>query len=397
MTAKVEYDTISNPEEAERLGKILSQCFNGSPDDWPYYFDTIGEKNFRVIRNEQTAVGGLAILEMGQWLGSQRIPMAGIASVGVLPEYRGTGVAIKLLTQMLKELQAKGIPLSTLYAATQRPYRRVGYEQAGTSCQWELSLNEIELGMPQSSIRDIRALPMQPVASLKPEVFQSLYQQRAIANNGNLDRNSTMWKLVLEPPQQTTYGYLIGSQTQPEGYIIFNQTQDYQLAIRDWVVLTPQAGCRLWVFLADHRSILEKVKWYGRANDPLLLLLSEQISSIKSLDRWMLRIVDVPKALEMRGYPTSVEAELHLEIEDDILPENNGKFVLSVSGGRGKVTPGGQGDLQLDIRGLAPLYTGLFTPHQLQLAGQISAKDVSSIDVAAQLFTGSEPWMPDKF
>jgi predicted acetyltransferase len=85
-----------------------------------------------------------------------------------------------------------------------------------------------------------------------------------------------------------------------------------------------------------------------------------------------------------------------LDIRDDLLLENNGKFVLTVSDGRGEVTKGGNGDLQLDVRALAPLYTGLFTPYQLQLMGQISATDVA-LTIATQLFTGSEPWMPDKF
>lgn len=79
-----------------------------------------------------------------------------------------------------------------------------------------------------------------------------------------------------------------------------------------------------------------------------------------------------------------------------MLLENNGKFVLNVSGGRSEVTLGGRGDLQLDIRGLAPLYTGLFTPYQLQLAGQISGTH-EALAVAAQVFTGSEPWMSDHF
>ena len=85
-----------------------------------------------------------------------------------------------------------------------------------------------------------------------------------------------------------------------------------------------------------------------------------------------------------------------MEVWDDLLPENNGKYVLGVSGGRGQVTKGGRGDLRLNVRGLAPLYTGLFTPYQLQLTGQLEATD-NAIAVAALMFAGSEPWMPDFF
>ncbi|MEW6499069.1 MAG: GNAT family N-acetyltransferase, partial [Cyanobacteriota bacterium] len=337
MKVQFEYGTLSSPAEAQRLGQILSQCFNGSPDDWPYYCKNIGQENLRIIRRGQDVAGGLAILQVGQWFGRKRIPLAGIASVGVPPEYRGTGVAVELLTGMLKELYANGIPLSALYAATQRPYRKVGYEQAGICCHWELPLNSIDIGANQS--QEIRALPMQPVVPVRQEVFHELYRQWAMNHNGNLDRNSVMWKLVVDPPtDRVVYAYLIGSETQPEGYVIFNQLQEQHLAILDWVTLTPTAARRLWMFLADHRSIFETVRWRGRVLDPLLLLLAEQTDCVRQLERWLLRIVDVAKALEQRGYPPEVEAELHLDVRDNLLLENNGKFVLSVSGGRGEVT-----------------------------------------------------------
>lgn len=58
-----------------------------------------------------------------------------------------------------------------------------------------------------------------------------------------------MWELLLQPPNEKVYAYLIGSQTQPEGYVIFNQAPnqqpgagEYNIFIRDWVALTTAAG-----------------------------------------------------------------------------------------------------------------------------------------------------------
>ncbi len=138
------------------------------------------------------------------------------------------------------------------------------------------------------------------------------------------------------------------------------------------------------------------MRWRSSPVDPLTLLLPEQTAKIRSLERWMLRIIDVPNALEKRGYPLGVETELHLQVEDELLPENNGKFVLKVSNGRGEVAKGGKGEFQLDVRGLAPLYTGLFAPHQLQLAGKLEATE-TALSVATSLFVGSQPWLPDFF
>lgn len=388
MTPQLEFGNVSNPEEAQRLGEILCQCFNFK--DWQLHASRMGLENFRVVRQAGQVVAGLGMHWMGQWFGGQSVPMVGLAAVGVAPEHRGTGVAALMLTQTLKELHAKGVPLSTLYASTSALYRKVGYEQAGNACIFSLPTQSIMLGD--------RTLPIHRVEPIRHE-FHDLYRQRALLTSGNLDRNQTIWERVVESKEEVVYAYLVGLEDKPEGYVIFSQKPGaklYNLVVWDLVALTPAAGRCLWTFFAAHRSLAEEVKWRGPAIDPLLSLLPEQTYQVQSLERWLLRVVNVPKALEKRGYPAGVETELHLAIQDNLLPENNGNFVLTVSGGQGEVTKGGRGELQLDVRGLAPLYTGLFTPHQLQVTGQIEAT-TSALSAAAQIFAGSEPWMSDHF
>jgi predicted acetyltransferase len=150
------------------------------------------------------------------------------------------------------------------------------------------------------------------------------------------------------------YAYLIGAAEQPQGYIIFTQhpkEDSSYLRIRDWAILTADAAQSFWSFLANHRSQIEQVRWKGSAVDFLTLVLPEQTAKVRFAQRWMLRVVDVGKALEKRGYPPGLQAELHLEVRDDLIAENNGRFILSVSNGRGEVTRGGKGELKLDIRG----------------------------------------------
>ncbi|WP_083580085.1 MULTISPECIES: GNAT family N-acetyltransferase [Planktothrix] len=91
------------------MGEILDQCFN--VQEWDEYRDFIGLENFRIIYQNGTLAGGLCIFFMGQWWGGKSIPVAGLASVGIAPEYRGGGVALELLRQTLRELYNQQIPL----------------------------------------------------------------------------------------------------------------------------------------------------------------------------------------------------------------------------------------------------------------------------------------------
>jgi predicted acetyltransferase len=390
MASRFEYGTISSLEDSQALGMILQQCFNSSAEASEAYRARLGLENFRAVRQSGRIVGGLAILPMGQWFGAQCVPMAGIASVGVAPEHRGSGAALALMQHTLQDLSAQGIALSALYPATQYFYRQVGYEQGGVRCDWEIRTDSIQLKertLPITLIND---------AQHSHEVFANLYQQQAKANNGCLERNQAIWKGIFESPN---YAYLIGEEAHPEGYLIFSQHAENNhilIQIRDWVLLTPAAIKRFWTFLADHRSMVEKVRWHHSSFDSLTFLLDERTTKINYIGHWLLRIIDVQKALEQRGYPKGIETEVHLEVQDDLLTQNNGKFILKVSEGQGEVCPGGRGELRLSIRGLAPLYTGLFTPEQLQRTGQLEATD-KALSAATHLFLGNLPWMPDYF
>src|SRR6476469_1620496 len=194
MTSQIEYGSVTNPEEAEKLGVILNQCFNSPPNSWQTYSDRIGLENFRIIRQGGQLMGGLAIYQMGQYYGFESVPMGGIAAVGIAPEYRGSGAAIALMQHAVKELYAKGLPISVLYPATQRLYRKAGYEQGGIYCSWEIPTKTIQ-------IKDSN-LPIKSVTSISYEAFKDLYFQQAKANNGNLDRNQSIWNEVIKPQNE---------------------------------------------------------------------------------------------------------------------------------------------------------------------------------------------------
>lgn len=376
--------------QVQALGQVVTQCFNVSSEHWQTYARQLGQDNLRVICHGPKVLGGLGIYPMGQWFGGQRIPMHGIAGVGVAPEYRGAGVARFLMTETVKTLHQQGVPLATLYASTSQLYRSVGFEQAGTYCRYQLPTQSL-------TIKD-RSLPITAIDLSDLAVLAELYQQRAQQTNGNLDRHPAIWEQMLED-DTPIYAYLIGEEAHPEGYVIFAHQVDsgyYNINIYDWVWLTPAAGQRLWTFFADHRSLAQDIFWYGAPVDPFQLMLAEQTYQVQKTERWLLRIVDLPKALTLRGYPPALEAELHLQVEDPLMPANSGQFVLQVSQGQGQMRTGGRGDLKLNIRGLAPLYSSMLTAQELKLLGAVDgSREV--LTLATTLFSGPQPWLSDHF
>ncbi|HEY9735728.1 MAG TPA: GNAT family N-acetyltransferase [Trichocoleus sp.] len=390
MTNSLKYTTLQDDSDAKRLSQLLGQSFVADPDAELIYLNRIGHQQIRTIRQGETLLGGLAIIPMGQWFGGKRVDMSGIAAVCIAPEARGTGAALKMMQQMLQELHNNRVPLSTLYPAVQQLYRRAGYEQGGTSCHWVC--NPAGIGLSKAP------LTLSPIAP-EPGVLAPLAQKQACRHNGLLDRHPLIWQWVTAPAGQTCYSYSIGPTEAPEGYILFTQTRTEsgnKLRVLDWVALTPAAVTSLWAFLASHRSQVEQIQWTGGAIDWLSLGLPEQPSKQNSISRWMTRIVCVREALEARGYPQSVTGELHLAVTDDLLPENQGNWVLTLDQGQGHVAPGGRGDLKLDIRGLTPLYTSLFSPYQLQQIGYLDGPD-SALSFASQAFGGASPWLADFF
>ncbi len=394
MKPSIEVSAMSKSEERQALIQVVSRCFGVTGPSWETFFTRIGSENCRIVRLGGEIVGGLAIYFMGQWFAGKSIPMAGIAAVGVAPELRGTGVASDLMSRTLGELHQAGIPLTTLYASTQRLYRKVGYEQAGVRCQFTIATRSIGI--------EERSLSLRSVDPAAHEAFHPLYRRRAQEAAGNLDRNRAIWERVVTPrdDDRGMYAYLVEKDGRGEGYVVFTQPEreegGYNLLIRDLVALTPGAARRLLGLLGDHRSLAREAFWCGPLNDPIACLLPEQDARVRHLERWMMRVVDVPKALMMRGYPEGTPAELHLEVWDDVLPANQGGWILRVADGQAEVKPGGRGDLKLTIGGLAPLYSGFLTPHQLAAIGLLSGPP-AALATASRLFAGPEPWMPDFF
>jgi predicted acetyltransferase len=388
------YGIPADEAEQRRVADVLGRSFGYSADSTYERFPVVGPDNIRAYREDGRIDAALWLVPMGQWFGGRSVPMTGIAAVGVAPEARGRGLAIRLMTEALRELHEKGTALSGLYPATQTLYRKAGYEQGGCRYKTVITPGDIRSRGRDASIR--------AATEADRDTVERVYRTYARNMAGHLDRGPYIWDRVYAVRGEAAHGYIVEENGEATGhvYVIIRPVDTgsggFTIAVTDLVALTPAAGNTLWSFLADHRSMSKELTWFTGPDNPMLFLQPEQPYKTSLQLLWMLRIADVTAALEARGYSPNVKAELHLKIIDEVVPGNAGTFVLQVEEGRGQVRRGGNPLLTMDIGALATLYAGFSSPWKLSTAGRLSG-DAAALAAAAGVFSGSAPWMPDMF
>lgn len=394
----IQYDHPQGEQDFQRYGEIAAATFVFPPERAALVFDAVGRQNVRVVRVDGQVAGGMLVTPMGQYFGGKSVPMLGIALVAVAPELRAAGVALELMRAGLRESHAAGGVISTLYPATQTLYRRAGYEQAGTQFSYSLPLGGINL---RESARRVR-----PVVASDDAALRRAYAVWAAQHPGMLDRNEYIWRRVYELRGEKAQGYVVEHDGVIEGYLFYFQRAAapvagmnlpiYTLHLTDFVAHTPESTRCLLAFLASHRSLVSTVHWSGPPNEPALGCLAEFTATIALRWNWMIRIVNVPQALAARGYPPSLSAELHLRVQDDLLTDNTGQWLLRIQHGEPRVERGGRGEIEVDIRGLASLYSGYAGPAALVAQGKLRGP-AGGLQSAAEVFGGPLPWMRDMF
>jgi predicted acetyltransferase len=382
---------VGSEQELAEFGAVVGWAFGSPQVKATEWLARGGVDNVRVVRSSARVVAGLLEVPMGQWFMGRSVPMLGIAGVAVAPEARGQGVALSLMQRTLRDARARGFELSALYPSTNTLYRAVGYELAGAYYRYSMRAADCP--------REKSALPVTLTTPDDQREITALYGEMARQRTGYLDRGPFVWNRVREPHEETALGVLARGSEGLEGYAYMNQrpssTGDYELVLSDLVAKSPRALARLFNFLAEHRSTAGNVVWRASLADAGLLAFKERVFSVSVEKYWMLRVVDVRAALEARGYP-NIDAEVALEIEDELLPENSGVHRLSVQKGAANVMRAKGSGVRLGPRALAALYTGFMSAEELEHAGMLSG-NASALRTLSLLFAGPAPTMVDYF
>src|SRR5207247_1997514 len=112
--------------------------------------------DMRCAYEEGRPVANAAEFRFTQWFGGRGLATSGVWGVVTEPERRGAGLASACLGALMDDARRRGDPLTTLFPAVLEPYRRMGYELAGTFDEHRVALGDL----PQSDARELPSVQL---------------------------------------------------------------------------------------------------------------------------------------------------------------------------------------------------------------------------------------------
>ena len=260
-------------------------------------------------------VGQAFLFPLECWFGGRAVQVGGVASLAVAPEARGQGVASALLRALHVASDMRGDALTMLYAFRQRFYARVGYGPSASRRRLGID----PASVPPSWVALARARVRRARGDDK-EAILSAYARSAARASGWLTRTDAAWDrhlakerrqfLVAERPAREgggVAGYVAFEVLQNEPHAATTVNVD-EIAADDDVTRLALVGA-----LAAMRDQVREIELEVDGTDPLELGLVDADARRFGTSRIehdlgtlvggpMIRIEDVPRAIESRGY-----------------------------------------------------------------------------------------------
>jgi len=338
----------------------------------------------------------------GQFFGGRAVPMGGLASVAVVPDRRGEGLAKRVCTAALHVMRERGEVISSLYPATTSLYRGLGWEVAGNYTWSKLAPTSLQ-ALPAPARRALRPGSVSELPALR-----ACYARVAASVPGYLDRGDAWWERLASFWRDRSIYVATSEDGGVDGYLVYAQQDGeysglggpFRIAVRELIAATRDAGLALWRLLGGWSSQVSDLILVGPIDDGLLLLSPQQAVQPLAQLRWMTRIVDAPGAVAARGFAGALDLEVALELRDATLRVNDGAFALRVHKGQGELARAAHASSdapRLSIGGFASLYTGFADTARLARAGLLEGGTESALAALDAAFAGPAPTCQDEF
>ncbi len=296
-----------------------------------------------------------------------QLPCGGVSWVSVAPTHRRRGLLRGMMQTQLDRLIQAGTPLAALWASEATIYGRFGFAVATRAHSYDISVRDRDSGI--SAAEDGL-----PVALIDPaaarEVLTDVYDRAARQRAGVLGRDADWWTDgVLADPEDDRQGNrlrVVIAGEPADGYALYRVSTDDTVTrgprdvikVEELVATSREATHALWDYLLSIDLVGRVMARLRPTDDPLgLMLRNPRTAQRTETDALWLRLLDLPRALESRQW--SAPFELVLQVADDLVAANAGRWRLSSSGDEARCVPSDNpADIAMTVAQLGAIYLG---------------------------------------
>jgi predicted acetyltransferase len=343
--------------------------------------------------------------------GGGQVSTAGVTGVGVLPSHRRQGVLSSLMNRQIADIAAGSEPLAALFASESVIYGRYGYGVATRHLDYTIKRGEALLPAPASRPRLRICEPKETADSLK-----QIYDAIQVTRPGMLTRHKAYWDVALADPEFMREGsgpercVLAEDETGLRGYALYSVKPKWspgglpnaELFVRELYALDRDTTLTLWADMFS-RDLVGEISVRSRPlDDPLLHELADpRRTRATIMDGLYIRLVDLPVALTSRSYSSAVDVVI--EVTDDRLPANAGRWRLQAGGPADGVKPTcerttAEPDLLMPVVVLGAAYLGGTRLGSLADAGFVTeVRPGALMALSTAMWWDPAPWAPTSF
>ncbi|MFC5664245.1 GNAT family N-acetyltransferase [Kitasatospora misakiensis] len=389
---------ISAADSWEDLVPVVELAYGGYGHSAEYHASAASifePKRSLVARTGGRTRGTCAVYSLEMTLPGGPRAVAGLGYLTVAPEYRRRGVMRAMVLRVLHTLHDSGAePVAALNTTEAGIYGRFGFGLASQAAKVRIPRHARELRATAGGERTVRiGGPEEHTAAI------AAVHARCVGERPGMLRRDAAWaaRAVLDlPDHRGASGRLLcmvaEADGEPSGYALYRLTSAwedsvprYEVSVRELFARDPASGAALWRALLDV-DLAGSVVADRPVDDPVLALLTDPRSAAPVLrDQLHVRLVDVDRALEQRGY--AAEIDVVLDVTDPLCPWNERRFRLRTGPEGGECRPTtAAADLELTARELGALHLGGTSLVQLARAGLVRELRPGAVRAAATAF-----------
>ena len=340
-------------------------------------------------------VAQLLIMPFRMQAGNGALSVGAIGSVATWPQHRRRGYAEQLLRAACTELREQGAVLALLYPFRHEFYHRLGWALAG------------ERRLVQPTPGQLRAFQAEAstyvaVGPDQIEELDAIYRGALRGRYGPLVRDQNWWRVdVLRTWSGEPYHAFIWRDDQGRGrsYLIYRLERHEagdRIVCRDIVALDPTARAQLFVFLARHADQIVVAEIPTPIDAPLNALLPTPVSTTV-VPLFMQRVLDVTRLLTEYPFTATTTGHLTIQIADEWLPDNAGRYLIEWQQGKATVSRlgAGEADLACTSATLSQLLSRYLRPRTAVAFGLLAAPQRQALLLLEAALDGLPPFCAD--